>query len=405
MSDGAYQPLLDGPAAPPPPPPLQRWRPLATAAAAAFALGATLAAVSRAAGAVAPTLSWHGRSGAAAATPHPVAGHVVDCASPTFTKTTLKVVDEYPIGRMVFDEKRMAGAKGLRKFEASDIAGVPADGSPFFVVLDNSFKVFRVGPTVTVGDGSGNGLLSWPGDDGTDSQFECLAYNMTSADFVAVQEMIVADGSMSARVFDVNFAEDDVIVTRQCSCDYEFAKENKGFEGAIIMDGADGVSYLLALCEGNHCQGGRKGRDTGNGRLIALRREIGDGGCVFKTVGQVRLPREVDFVDYSAITVNQNVAPGENGQMTVGIASQENAAVWVGTIQPVAGGKELFEFGAGTIYDFPPDDECRPVYCNIEGIHFTSEHSLVAVSDAMKSGGKQNYRCWAKAQSVHLVTF
>lgn len=26
--------------------------------------------------------------------------------------------------------------------------------------------------------------------------------------------------------------------------------------------------FLLALCEGNHCSGGRRGRDRGNGRIL-----------------------------------------------------------------------------------------------------------------------------------------
>lgn len=376
----------------------------------AFAMGAALALVSHSTKAVSPALSWHGRShksAPAAATPHPVLGHTVDCESSLFSKRTLKVVDEYPIARMVFDEQRMSAAKGLHKFEASDVSGVPGDGNPFFVVLDNSFKVFRVGPTVSLREDSGNGLLNWPGDKGEDSQFECLAYNLTSASFVAVQEMVTdKHDSMRARMFDVMFVEDTVVVADECDCDYEFEKDNKGFEGAIVLDGADGSSYMLALCEGNHCGGGKKGRDTGNGRLVILRRGVDDNGkCLFKSDGEIHLPKELDFADYSAITINQNASPGKDGEMTVAVASQENAAIWVGTIKPVKDGKHPFEFGSGTIYDFPPDNDCRPVYCNVEGLHFAADRTIVAVSDAMKSKGKQDYRCWDKAQSVHLVTF
>lgn len=405
---GDYQPLLGSGATTPAPKPQPRWHPVAIAALVAFGLGAALTVVSRAAGAAVPALSLNSRSSSVAtATPHPVLGHVVDCASPMFAKRTLKVIDEYPIARLVFDEKRMTAAKGLTKFEASDVSGVPGEGNPFFVVLDNSFKIFRVGPTMSLMDESANSLLSWPGDSGEDSQFECLAYNMTSASFVAVQEMITTDdGSMRARMFDVTFAEDTVIVADECDSDYMFEKDNKGFEGAVVMDGADGVSYMLALCEGNHCGGGKKGRDTGNGRLIILRRGTdGDGKCIFKTQGELKLPKEVDFVDYSAITLNQNIAPGEDGAMTVAVASQENAAIWIGTIKPVKGGHEPFEFGSGIIYDFPPTETCHQQYCNIEGIHFATDRTLVAVSDAMKSKGKQDYRCWDKAQSVHLVSF
>lgn len=403
---GDYEPLLGSGASRDVPAPPPRWRPLAVAGAAAFALGAALTAVSRVAGGAAPSFALHAHK-AAAATPHPVLGHVVDCDSPLFAKRTLKVVDEYPIARMVFDEKRMTAAKGLNKFEASDVSGVPGEGNPFFVVLDNSFKIFRVGPTVSLLDEGANNLMSWPGDEGEESQFEVLAYNMTSASFVAVQEMITADdGSMRARMFDVTFAEDTAIVADECDSDYKFEKENKGFEGGVVIDGADGVSYMLALCEGNHCGGGKKGRDTGNGRLIILRRGTDDDGkCLFKIEGELKLPKEVDFADYSAITLNQNAAPGKDGEMTVAVASQENAAIWIGTIKPVKDGDDPFEFGPGIIYDFPPTESCHQQYCNVEGIHFATDRTIVAVSDAMKSRGKQDYRCWDKAQSVHLVSF
>lgn len=314
---------------------------------------------------------------------------------------------EYPIARMVFDDDHFAAAKGLEKFEASDVAGVPGAGNPYFVVLDNSFKIFRVGPTISIAEGHGNNLLSWPDDSGEGSQFECLAYNMTSSSFIAVQEMIThADGAMKAHIFDVSFGDDAVVVERKCECDYEFAKDNKGFEGAIVATASDGESYLLALCEGNHCRGGKKGRDTGNGVLVVLKRgERADGVCEFQTVGQIALPKSCDFMDYSAITVNQALDVGKDGQVTIAVASQENSAIWVGTMKPATKAGEFFEFGEGKVHFFPPDDACHPIYCNIEGIHFTSERSVIAVSDAMKKGGKQDYRCWNKAQSVHLMAW
>jgi hypothetical protein len=109
--------------------------------------------------------------------------------------------------------------------------------------------------------------------------------------------------------------------------------------------------------------------------------------------------------DYSAITLNQGKAPGRRGEMDVAIASQENSAIWVSTIAPAAIRKSnvpLFKFGPGAIYDFPTDSECKTIYCNIEGIHWQDDDTIVAVSDAMKSHGKQDFRCWNKAQSVHV---
>ena len=63
------------------------------------------------------------------------------------------------------------------------------------------------------------------------------------------------------------------------------------------------------------------------------------------------------------------------------------------------------------MYDFPRSDGgCEAIYCNVEGIHWISEGSddsaapgtLVAVSDKMKSKGRQPAICHDKDQSVHL---
>jgi hypothetical protein len=55
----------------------------------------------------------------------------------------------------------------------------------------------------------------------------------------------------------------------------------------------------------------------------------------------------------------------------------------------------------GTVYNFPRDSNCEIQYCNIEGISFVDDNLLVAVSDKMKSGGKQPFRCLQKDQSIH----
>ncbi len=42
-----------------------------------------------------------------------------------------------------------------------------------------------------------------------------------------------------------------------------------GFEGIQYVPTEDGDGWLLGLCEGNFCKGGREGREAGNGRIIA----------------------------------------------------------------------------------------------------------------------------------------
>jgi len=37
-----------------------------------------------------------------------------------------------------------------------------------------------------------------------------------------------------------------------------------------------------------------------------------------------------------------------------------------------------------------------------KGLHFVSDDTLMAVSDKMKSKGKQDFQCFEKDQSVHV---
>mmetsp|Transcript_8211 Transcript_8211/g.16615 ORF Transcript_8211/g.16615 Transcript_8211/m.16615 type:complete len:423 (-) Transcript_8211:206-1474(-) len=349
-------------------------------------------------------------------------GHRVDCSSRDFARQTFRVLDEYPIARLLF-RGGVATSGGLSKFEASDVAGIPSfsgfPASPYFVVFDNSFEILRLGVEFSASGNSETHLMAWPGDNGAESQFEALAYNATSNSFLAIQEVVSSrDGLiLVSRVFDISFRTDrdvQIIVNSQCMCDFPFSSENKGFEGAVVIHHpVQNTSYLVALCEGNHCDGGRRGREPGNGRLIVLaRRQIPDpnnssiNDCWFEAVDEIRLPKSINFVDYSGMTVyfNENDS-GLPGEHVLAISSQENSAVWIGTIRPGSDSPSLFEIGDGVIYDFPPDDDCQPIYCNVEGIHFVSNRTLIAVSDAMKGKGKQDFRCWGKAESIHLLQF
>lgn len=87
-------------------------------------------------------------------------------------------------------------------------------------------------------------------------------------------------------------------ISGKCESDFELSHENKGFEGAVVVKGADGVDYLLGLCEGNNCRGGRAGRQSGHGKLVVLERTVDSkGNCFFKHVGILSLPRSCNFMD------------------------------------------------------------------------------------------------------------
>jgi hypothetical protein len=121
-------------------------------------------------------------------------------------------------------------------------------------------------------------------------------------------------GVQRARFFDVAFPQDDsstaVTVLRACDSDYVFERENKGFEGAVVMTGADGVDYLLALCEGNHCGVANRHLESGNGRIVVMERSIHaeSGRC---TVQVLSIPSSCNFMGTLACTPlrHQGFAP------------------------------------------------------------------------------------------------
>lgn len=165
---------------------------------------------------------------------------------------------------------------------------------------------------------------------------------------------------------------------------------SKGFEGAVAIHDANDELVVLGLCEGNYCSESRMD-ETGNGRVVAMKKVIQDGSCIWSTIRQVKLPSSANFHDYSDIALDQ-----KNGR--VAITSQEDSQVWIGQL---IGRKENdlwdidaleFDDGGAKVYDFPKSNKCKTVYCNIEGIEFMGEHMLLAVSDRMKSKGKQHFR-------------
>ncbi len=133
--------------------------------------------------------------------------------------------------------------------------------------------------------------------------------------------------------------------------------------------------------------------------IVVMRRGVDKKGrCVYETAGLVEVPSEANFQDYSAMAVR-------NGR-EIAITSQEDSGVFVGKIRLGRGDDEpLFHIETVGVYHFPRDRDCEIQYCNIEGVMFLGPHSILAVSDQMKGGGRQGYRCRRKDQSVHVFQF
>ncbi len=166
--------------------------------------------------------------------------------------------------------------------------------------------------------------------------------------------------------------------------DFPFEKRNTGLEGlsAVRWNKAD---YLLALCEGNRCRAGRRGRIGGGGRIHVLAPK----GDLWVSVARIKLPRTVDFEDYSAVSLRGD---------RIAVISQKTSRLWIGRLRR---GDWTID-GPGRIYDFPRTKKGRVQYCTLEGLCWLSNTRFVLVTDLCKA----NYRncCRKTDQSIHLFS-
>lgn len=329
--------------------------------------------------------------------PREIQGHTTSCDTTKFKKETLRLVSETTLAAFFGDT--------IRKYEASDITGDPsqiASAGPLILVLDNTRTLVRITPGLTAHALSGcaggaptpacnASLIKWPGDDGSPSNFEYVAFNSSSGRFLVGQEIAIVDGNMVSRMYDVEIIHDKVNILEECITEHHFTHKNKGIEGAIVVE-VGGRSMLLGLCEGNHCDGGKHGRKPGHGRILAMERVYKDGKCFLRTVSVIKLSKDIDFQDHSALAVWD--------KHTIGIVSQEDSALFVGKLQIDSDGS--LSVGAGKIYDFPRNDNCEIKYCNAEGLFFLDKKLIVTVTDTMKSHGKQAFRCREKDESFQI---
>ena len=110
--------------------------------------------------------------------------------------------------------------------------------------------------------------------------------------------------------------DDDFRYLKDRPVDFTFEHSNKGFE-AVVHVRRNNEDYLLALCEGNKCKGGDKGRKPGGGRVLLFEKKK-KRWLHSRTVA---LPRSLPFVDYSGMSLDSG---------RVAIVSQVNSMLWVG---------------------------------------------------------------------------
>lgn len=154
-----------------------------------------------------------------------------------------------------------------------------------------------------------------------------------------------------------------------------FTSPNKGFEGLAFLR-RGGKQILYAMCEGNLCTDAK----SGGGRIQAFTRTF-EGSWLWSH--EVKLPESAEFEDYAGVSYR-------DGRLAV--VSQASARLWIGSVDENA---RKFVEGSGSTYRFPGKG-----YCNVEGIAWLNDDTLVAVSDQKKK--QQPDRCGKKDQSIHI---
>ena len=284
------------------------------------------------------------------------------------TVPTLKLVRECKIRDLLSHEKQ------TKRWEAS---GVLVKDDHFFIVFDDRTDVARISdelqPTET------NGLF---GMSHGECGFEGITYNARKDRYyLLVESREHADGSYKAVIVEY---DDQFNFIKNRTVDFPFKSDNKGFEAVAHVE-RDGQDFLLALCEGNNCKCGKKGRTPGGGRVQLFEKRKKR----WRHLDTIKLPTAVQFVDYSGMSV-------DNGR--VAIVSQVNSLLWVGQFDEA---DWRFQ-DDGQLYEFPKLADGAIQYGNIEGVGWINPARIVTVSDRRKKSDQPGKALGEKDQSVHI---
>ena len=257
-----------------------------------------------------------------------------------------------------------------------EASGVLAKGRDCFVVFDNVRRVARV----ERGLAPGAPRHAWMGRARSGEGYEDIAYNPQLRRFyLLIEAEKHPDGTFKSVIEEYDEA---FRFKGRRWVDFAFEERNTGFEGlsAVRWRGHD---YLLALCEGNKCRAGKKGRRPGGGRIQVLERS----GKVWRPVATIKLPRRVKFEDYSAVAIRGR---------RIAVISQQTSRLWLGELRR----SDWTIAGAGRVYDFPRTRKGKVLYSTVEGISWLADDTFVAVSDLAKEGYPG--RTEPKDQSIHV---
>jgi len=256
-----------------------------------------------------------------------------------------------------------------------EASGVLAKDGMYFVVFDNQTSVARLSQDLIPNDT--NGLSETArGNDG----YEGIAYNPDKKRYYLLVESREQEGGQyRAEILEY---DDTLSYVKSRPVDFEFESKNKGFE-AVCHVRRDNQDYLLALCEGNKCRGGRKGRKPGGGRVQLFEKNKKR----WSHVGRIKLPKSVLFQDYSGMAIDDH---------RVAIVSQENSMLWIGVFEEAGWSWR----DVGETYQFPRTTEGQISYGNVEGVAWLTPSRFVTVSDRRKKDHPERFA--DKDQSIHV---
>lgn len=259
------------------------------------------------------------------------------------------------------------------RWEAS---GVLVKDGFFWVVFDDRAEIGRF--TSELQHDASNGLF---GKAHRNTGYEGIAFNPDQQRYyLLVESRKHADGHYRASIVEY---DSEFRYQNDRPVDFKFKSNNKGFE-AIAHVRREDQDFLLALCEGNNCKCGEKGRKPGGGRVHVFEKKKRQ----WRHSRVLALPPTLPFIDYSGMSL-------VNGRAA--IVSQENSMLWVGDFDEAAWAWR----DAGKIYEFPRSDDGDIRYGNIEGVSWVSSTRIVAVSDRRKKN-QSDKRLSEKDQSIHI---
>ena len=257
-----------------------------------------------------------------------------------------------------------------------EASGVIAKGPHYYVIFDNIRRVARIHRGLV----PGSKAHGWFGRKRQGDGYEDIAWSShTRRFYLLIEAEKHPDGTFKGQIDE---CDEKAQFQKRRWIDFTFEKRNTGFEGLVAVR-VRGRDYLLALCEGNCCRAGRRGRKPGGGRIQVLQRK----GARWQPVARIKLPKSVAFEDYAAVALR-----GER----MAVVSQASARLWVGRLRL----RDWTIVGKGRIYDFPRSKRGKPRYCTLEGLCWLSDRSFVMCSDLSKPYHRDG--CHKKDQSLHV---